>query len=83
MACLFGRLVLGISPGCSKRHLIVGTTNPLRDTVVTRWIVLIWAPGSIPGGENSFFSNPIIVSFEFFERFFIYGHPISGFAVPE
>ena len=46
-----------------------------------RRILLIWAPGSIPGGENSFFSNPIIVSFEFFERFVIHGHPISGLAV--
>ena len=27
----------------------------LRGTVVTRWIILIWAPGSIPGGVNSFF----------------------------
>ena len=49
----------------------------LRGTVVTRWIILIWAPGSNPGGVI-----PILFksSFEFFERFVIYRHPISGSA---
>ena len=37
-----------------SRHL--STSSSLRDTVVTRWIIMVWAPGSIPGGENPFFS---------------------------
>ena len=35
----------------------------LRGTVVTRWIILIWALGSNPGGVTSFFSYVMAISF--------------------
>ena len=73
-----GKLPQGSYNSLKKRtnsRVVPTKGHTLRDIVVMRRILRIWAPGSIPGRENPFFSNPIIVSVEFFELFFMIRTP--------
>ena len=56
-------------------------TRCLHDTVVTCRIILVWVPGSTPGGDNSFFLefwNSCSICIDFSSYLLWYRHLISG-----